>query len=84
MSDFVVKRVGDFWAVVNNSIIFAEGRTAPEVVRRAVALATEAARRDGPTRVIYHSSDRERTVVWDSQKDGRNSPTANGSRVDLP
>lgn len=69
MSDIIVKRVGEFWTAVNNSVILAEGLAAPQVIAKAVALASEAAKREGPTRVICQNSDLDRQVVWASQRD---------------
>jgi len=73
MSEFVVKDVAGFWAVVNNGVIFAQRPSAPEAIGKAVAMATTAAQHNGAKRVIYYPSDTERRVVWDCEKDGFNA-----------
>jgi hypothetical protein len=68
VSEFIVAKVGPFWSVVNNGVIFGHHPSQTAAVAAAVGTATRAALADGPKRVILEEDDGRREVIWNSEE----------------
>ena len=70
MSDFVVRRLANVWAVIYGEVMFVKSPTAHGAIAAAVENAHRAARRGGRTCVVVDDPKAGPRVVWDSARDG--------------
>jgi len=69
MSEFVVRRLMDEWAVVNNGIILSSRARVPDAIKVAVERAATSAQSGRPTRVVVEDARATRRIVWESGRD---------------
>jgi hypothetical protein len=67
MPDFIVRRLGAHWVVVNNGVAFTRHLSEAGAVAAATGSAIRAAHMDGPKRVILQREDGPEEVIWDSE-----------------
>ncbi len=67
MAEFVVAKVGPFWAVTNNGVMFSQHQSQGGAVAAAVGAATRASLASGPKRVILEETDGRRELIWNAE-----------------
>jgi hypothetical protein len=70
---YIVSKLASFWGVVNYGVILSRCATSSHATRLAIETAARVAKGNGPTQVLVENEDGDRSLVWDSRRDGFSS-----------